>query len=83
MASTEWPKAMSMPRMPNFLAKSVASHVCLRKPSDSSRNFKLPGVGKGTTWYPDFSSVIADQSSSITTITVVICITRKAFSLDS
>ena len=53
------------------------------KPNASGLNLRFSGVGNGTGWNPCFNRVKADQPSSRMTITVVICITRRAFSLDS
>ena len=69
--------------MANLEASPCARSVCFKKPRASSLNFRLSAVGSGTDWYPCFIRVSADQPRRMTTITVVICITRSAFSLDS
>ena len=68
--------------MPNK-PKDLAISVFLRKPSASLLKCRFDGMGNGGRGAPVLATVMMDHVSKITTITVVICITRRALSLDS
>src|SRR5215467_2021367 len=77
--STECPKAMM-----TATTGIVGHHVPLNQPKPSSLNCRCAGVGGGGFWArPCVASVIRHQTRNITTMTVVTCMMRKAFVLDS
>ncbi len=78
MASREWPR-------PIITAMTVieGATVPLSQPSASGLKCRLLGTGSGTGLKPLVKIVARHQTISITTMTVVICMMRRAFSLDS
>src|SRR5689334_12574952 len=79
MASSEWPNATI-----RITKGSCVINVPSSQPQDSFVRCRLEGVGGGGSWAPPLvSSVRGHHIRRITTITVVICIMRRALPLDS
>ena len=78
MASTEWPNPTSRTTNVKCENQDPESH-----PKKSPFNFILDISGAGGRWKPVFESVNKHHPIRITTITVVICMIRSAFWLDS
>src|SRR5574341_984931 len=78
MASKVCPKAMTI-RTKGICVQNVPSS----QPSDSFVSSRLDGVGGGgTLMFPRTSRLIGHHTNSATTMTVVICMMRRAFVLD-
>src|SRR5436309_2738312 len=79
MESSECPKAMMMAE------KAIDGQtVPLNQPRPESLNSRLARMGAGGDWAGPWSrSVRGHQMRKITTMTVVICIMRRALPLDS
>ena len=79
MASSECPKATT-----SIAALMLGQKVPSSQPSECSFIVRLAATGAGGNGAPPRSrSVRADQATSITTMTVVICMMRSAWPLDS
>src|ERR1035437_8231548 len=79
MESSEWPNAMI-----TAMAPIRGQMVPLNQPSDSVLNWRLRGSGAGGSLTLGASSrVMGHQIRKATTITVVICMMRRALPLDS
>src|SRR5215467_3109023 len=79
MERTECPNAMMM-----ATTGIVGHQVPLNQPNPSSLKLMLRGNGAGGVWAgPRINSVSVHHTRKITTITVVSCMIRKAFVLDS
>src|SRR5437764_2131737 len=79
MASNEWPSATSI-----TTNEICAKGVPYSQPHESRVRCRFDGVGGGGSWaFPRTSRVSGHQISKMTTITVVICMIRRALLLDS
>ena len=79
IASNEWPKATT-----NIAELMLGQNVPWSHPSECSFSVRFAWVGIGGSGAPPrTTNVITDHTIKITTITVVICMIRNAWPLDS